>query len=129
MMVDARIVAAKKAAHLALINENPVSIAIHRVERVDDGAGGYTTVEADLPPFTGRLIAESRARAQRETPAGIVELAAWTLLAPAEADVQGGAGLTDTFVVDGRPFEVVSARILAWKGVAWGKQAECVEIV
>lgn len=127
---DALALVALRWAHEAAIVVDPVTVAIHRVERVDDGAGGYLTRESDLPPFTGRLLESGRVLQERASEAGSVTLRAWTLYAPADADVKRTPTTTDSFTLpDGRRFEVVRVRPLTYRGAVYGYQAECVEII
>lgn len=129
-MSDTAVISALKAAHERMIAEDPVTIAIHRTEQVDDGAGGTVPQESDLPAFSGRLVASGRVKQRREVQGGSVELAAWTLFAPATADVKKTPHITDRFTLaDGRAFEVELVRPLSYKATTYGYQAEVIETV
>jgi len=97
---------ALRDAHARAIAEDPVEITIHRVELVDDGAGGHIKQETDLPPFTGRVVPSRTQPRVVVTEAGRFATYDWLLLAPHDADVRVG----DTFTADGRAFRV--ARVI-----------------
>lgn len=129
-MPDVALVVEKLRDVLArAIAQQPVSVAIHRVQQVSDGAGGYTTVVLDLPPFTGRLRPSNRVVQTRQTVAGTMQVAGWTLLAPASADLKQSATVTDTFTLaDGRSFQIVQIKKISYAGETIGIEAECVEL-
>lgn len=97
---------ALRNAHARAIAEDPVEIVLHRVEVVDDGAGGNAKQEIDLPPFTGRLVPSRTQPRVVVSEAGRASTFDWMLLAPHDADVRVG----DTFTVNGRTFRV--ARVI-----------------
>lgn len=97
---------ALRDAHARAIAEDPVDIAIHRVEVVDDGAGGNLRQETDLPPFVGRVVPSRTQPRLNVTEAGQLRTFDWLLLAPHDADVKVG----DTFTVREQTFRV--ARVI-----------------
>lgn len=128
IFADERVLAAKRAAHEALIAEDPTTITIHRSGQVNDGIGGVIVIDEDLPPFTGRLLPESSTTRTRQTDVGPVEEQAWELLAPADADISDAAGVNDEFDALGKRFRVVRVRPLRWKAQVYGYQADCVAL-
>ena len=107
-----------------IIDEDPVEITVHRVQYMDDGAGGRVAQESDLPPFTGRLV-PSRQGEQRATQneAGEIQLARWTLIAPWDADLQAGSNVQDSFSVNGRRFRVRRVIVRKWRGETYAVHA------
>jgi len=116
---------ALRDAHTRAIAENPVDIAIHRVEVVDDGAGGNLRQEIDLPPFVGRVVPSRIQPRLNVTEAGQLRTFDWLLLAPHDADVRVG----DTFTAHGKVFRIkrVIDRRLAGEVFAVHAYAEEVE--
>lgn len=111
-----------------MIAENPVQVVVHRVEYLDDGAGGRVKLESDLPAFAGRLV-PSRSRAfGRQTEAGLAQLAPWVLLAPWDADLQSGSDVEDTFTVGSRCYRIIRVTRRAWQGEVYALHAELEEI-
>jgi len=115
--MTAKILLALREATSRLIAENPVEITIHRIEYVDDGAGGRVKQESDLPPFTGRLVPSrlSQVRISRNE-AGGIQTSAWTLIAPWDADLRAGSDVVDMFTVDGQSFRVSRVVIRKYQG-------------
>lgn len=114
-----------RKAYEWLIRENPVSVTLHRTEKIDDGAGGWIPREFELPSFDGRLI-PSRVQMQEQTnEAGTLRLSAWSLLAPWTADLQVG----DTFTANGQTFRI--RRVVRRKhgGSDYGLQANLEEMI
>ena len=128
IFADERVLAAKRAAHEALIAEDPTTITVHRSGQMDDGAGGVMPIDEDLPPFVGRLLPESSTTRTRQTDVGPVEEQAWQLLAPADADISDAAGVNDEFDALGKRFRVVRVRPLRWKAQVYGYQVDCVAL-
>lgn len=93
---------ALRDAHARAIAEDPVEITIHRVELVDDGAGGHIKQETDLPPFTGRVVPSRTQPRAVVTEAGPLSTFDWLLLAPHDVDIRVG----DTFVAREKTFRV-----------------------
>jgi len=116
---------ALRDAHARAIAENPVDIVIHRVEVVDDGAGGHSKQETDLPPFVGRVVPSRTQLRMSVTEAGQLQTFDWLLLAPHDADVRVG----DTFTAHGKVFRIkrVIDRRLAGEVFAVHAYAEEVE--
>lgn len=98
---------ALRAANQKSIQENPVEIAIHRVLFLPDSAGGRQKQEEDLPLFQGRIVPSKQQTKKRQDEAGEMQISAWMLIAPWDADIKAGSGVTDTFQVNGRSFRVV----------------------
>lgn len=114
-------------AHTRLINESPVMITIHRVEYVDDGAGGRYKRESDLAAFSGRIAPTRRGR-MIITEAGQAREADALLLAPWDADLRAGTGVEDTFFANGRRYRVQQVTVRRWKGEAYAIQADLQEV-
>lgn len=110
-----------------VIRENPVPIAIHRVEQTEGTDGGRTSQKSDLPAFTGRLV-PSKDHASQTNEAGPLALSGWLLLAPHDADLRAGDGVQDTFVVGGRSFRVVQVLDRKWEGAVYSRQAVLEEV-
>jgi len=115
---------ALREAHARAIAENPVDIVIHRVEVVDDGAGGHIKEETDLPPFVGRVVPSRTQPRLNVTEAGQLRTFDWLLLAPHDADVKVG----DTFTVREQTFRV--ARVIERRlgGEVFSVQADLEEV-
>lgn len=117
-----------RADHERLIAENPVAITIHRVEYVDDGAGGRVKMEADLPAFTGRLMPSRQNTVEASSEAGSVTTAAWILLSPWDADLRAGSDVEDTFTANGRRYRISRVIPRRWQGEVYGLQALLEEV-
>ena len=110
---------ALRAANAQAIDEDPVEIAIHRVQFVDDGAGGRLKEESAPAPFTGRVYTgQGRGTFLRAllTEAGKATLAPFGLLAPWDADAQAGSDVEDTFEAAGRRYRVRQVTPRLWRG-------------
>ncbi len=79
------------------IAKNPVTVTIHRVVKVDDGAGGWVPQESDLEAQTMRLFIMDRRRTESTSEGGQQQLSQWGLLAAHNADIQHGTGVEDSF--------------------------------
>jgi len=112
------------------IQENPIEIAIHRVEYVDDGAGGRVSQENDLPAFVGRLApsGQSHRHDQSQNEAGIIQTADWMLIAPWDADIRHGSNVEDTFTVEERKYRVMRVIPRKWKGNVYAIHALVEEV-
>ncbi len=110
------------------IAENPVQVAIRRVEYADDGAGGRVKAEADVPVFAGRLVPSRFRGLSRQNEAGTVQLAPWVLLAPWNADVRAGSDVQDTFEAGGKRYRIVRVIRRAWQGEVYALHAELEEV-
>lgn len=116
-----------RQTHQALINENLVSVTVHRVEYLDDAAGGRYKRESDLPAFIGRLV-PGQSRQVIDTEAGQVQEASMLLLAPWDADVRAGSDVQDTFTANGRSYRVRQVTPRRWQGEVYGVQAALEEV-
>lgn len=121
-------IAALRDATARAIAENPIVVAVHRVEYADDGAGGRVKLESDLPAFTGRLLPSWFRGLSRQNEAGTVQLAPWVLLAPWNADLQAGSNVQDTFEAGGKRYRIVRVIPRAWQGQVYALHAELEEI-
>ncbi|MEX0975041.1 MAG: hypothetical protein WD024_06835 [Bacillota bacterium] len=110
-----------------LIAENPVQVAVHRVQSVDNGAGGRTPQPSDLPAFTGRLVASRRyQRVQDE--AAVARVAEFALLAPYNADLKDGSNVEDTFTAGGKAYRVTRVIPRKWDGQVYSVHALLEEV-
>ena len=116
-----------RANSAAVIGENPVSIAIHRVERTEGSDGGRASQESDLPAFTARLVPSTEHAAQTDE-AGPLAVSGWLLLAPHDADLRAGDGVQDTFAAGGLSFRVVQVLDRKWEGQVYSRQAMLEEL-
>lgn len=115
---------ALRDAHARAIAEDPVDIIIHRVELVDDGAGGYIKEETDLSPFTGRLVPSRNRPRENMNESGWYTVSAWLLLVPYDADVRAG----DTFTANGRSLHVKHVIERRLGGEVFAVQADVEEV-
>jgi hypothetical protein len=116
-----------RACTKALIAQNPTQIAVCRIARTDDGAGGWKSQKSDLPPFTGRLVA-SRRHAQVRDEAATLNIAEWVLIAPHDADLRHGANVEDTFEVAGKKHKVERVIPRKWRGETYSVHAILEEV-
>lgn len=111
------------------IQENPVEITIHRIEFVDDGAGGRMSQESVLSAFTGRLVPFRQSRQNNsQNEAGQLQAAGWILIAPWDATLKHGSDIEDTFAVDGRTYRVVRVIQRMWQGEIYAVHAVVEEV-
>jgi len=121
---------ALKDAHARAIAENPVEIVVHRVAWSEDGEGGRSKTETDLPPFTGRLVPGRPLRyGPDQDEAGLAWRRRMVLLAPHDADLRAGSGVEDTFTVEGIAYRVVWVTKRCWGGEIYAVQADVEEVV
>lgn len=110
-----KVLKALRDATTMSIQENPVEIAIHRVEFVDDGAGGRVPQESDLPAFIGRLVPSRQSYRHGQNEAGEMQTADWILIAPWNADIKSGSNVEDTFIVERREYRVMRVIPRMWQ--------------
>ncbi len=120
---------ALRAANQRTIQENPVDVTIHRVLFLPDGAGGRQKQEEDIPPFQGRIMPSKQQLKKRQDEAGEMQISAWTLIAPWDADIKAGSNVIDTFQVNGRSFRVVRVIPRKFIGKAYSIQAVLDEVM
>jgi hypothetical protein len=124
------------AAHLELIDENPIEVTITRTQKVRE-AGGFRDVVTTVGTIRGRLYQEATGRQGSEvgtsTAGKIGEDARWGLLCPATMTAPGGAeiptelrfgpNVQDTFATPLGSFEVTAVYPRQDRGEVWGWQA------
>jgi len=121
---------ALRDATTRMIAENPLQVAIHRVEYADDGAGGRSpSQETDLPAFTGRLV-PSRRQSDRsfQNEAGLRQESKWLLMTPWDADIKSGTSVTDTFTAKGILYKVTKVIPREYRGELFAIHAEVEEV-
>lgn len=96
-----------RRANQQLIDENPLAVVIQREEFVQALDGGRVSRVQTFPPFWGRLVPSKQQTGVSQTESGEIQRSAWVLIAPWDADIRAGSGVTDTFQGYGRNFRVV----------------------
>lgn len=120
---------ALREAHARAIAENPVEVAVHRVAWWDDGEGGRSKAESDLPPFNGRLVPGRQERyGPDQDEAGIVQRRRMMLLAPHDADLRAGSDIEDTFAAGGRRYRVTWVTRRYYRSEIYAVQADVEEV-
>lgn len=101
----------------AFIGASPSDIVFHRLQKVDDGAGGKrVTAPQDLDPQSVRVVG-IRSPITRVTPDGQTVTVSYAVIGLPELDVKLG----DTFDYGGQEIEIVNIiRAPAWRVQAEG---------
>lgn len=115
----------RRRTHKALIDENPMTITIQRVEKVAAG-GGFSEVHGQRGPYTVRVFAK------RSNPQPVADLAGrkqvdagWGLLADYQADLKAGPNVKDEFDAQGLGhFLIANVHPLLYQGSVVGYQAD-----
>jgi len=120
---------ALRDAHARAIAENPVEITVHRVAWSEDGEGGRSKTESDLPAFTGRLVPSRQQRfGPEQDEAGLALRRSKVLLAPHDADLRAGSEVEDTFTVGGTRYRVAWVTKRCCRGEIYAVQADVEEV-
>jgi hypothetical protein len=114
---------------IRLIAENPIQVSIHRVEYVDDGAGGRIKQESDLPAFVGRVVPSRQGQGQNyQNEAGGLLVSDWLLIAPWDADLRAGSGITDSFATGSHTYRVTRVMPRGYHGELYAIHAILEEV-
>lgn len=96
----------QRLANRRLIDENSVSITIRREELVSAPDGGRVLQVSILPPFQARLVPSKVQKRKIQDEGGELQTSAWILIAPWNANINAGSGITDTFQAFERNFRI-----------------------
>ena len=119
MTADEKVLNALREGTLHLINFNPSTIVVQRVEYAADGAGGRIPLgPAAQPPFVGRLqpIINNRQEDSLAEDAGVEQRATHALICPHSASIAASSEVQDAFTLQGVTYEVQRVVIRNYKG-------------